>query len=429
MVLSLAVLACLPTVGQQRQATPVVVSPVIERKVPESIRLVGTVRADRIATVASEVDGLVAAFEAEEGQFLTQGDVICQLNDEVAQLLLTGAQAELQQRQEELSELEAGTRKEELRRLEAYVAEAEARLRQWEFERNRIARLFEANQANPKEKHDADMEYLAAERRLNQAKAEYEMAVNGPRAEVIASARYAVAAQQAVVQRLERDFRRAQILAPFDGFIVEQLVEIGEWINAGGPVCRLVGIEKVKVRVDVPESAIAFAKPQAPALVVVEALGRRYESQIARVIPLAREAARSFPVEIDLANEDHALLPGMLVRAQVPAGPEASRLMVTKDAIVARGLEKTIFVIRQQEGGPAMAMPMNVTTGLEFEGLVEVQAAGLQAGDRVVSRANERLFGPTAVAPQTAAESEQPGGPGDRSPTASGGASAGGEVN
>jgi hypothetical protein len=46
-----------------------------------------------------------------------------------------------------------------------------------------------------------------------------------------------------------------------------------------------------------------------------------------------------------------------------------------------------------------MAMPMNVTTGLEIDDLVEVDAPGVQPGDMVVCRANERLFGPSPVIP------------------------------
>ena len=379
---------------------PVVVAPVTERDVPASIRLVGTIFADKTATVASEVSGLVAEFTAQEGQFLKAGDVICRLDSEVARLRLAEAVADLERRRAELAEYEHGERPEELRRLEAAVSEAEALYEKAKFERDRVAGLYAQQQANPKEKNDADLEFIAAERRLAQARASLEKARTWPRAEQRAQVRYQVAAQEAVTRRFERDVQKSEIRAPFDGFVVSKKVEKGEWIDAGGAVCGMIAVETVKIRTDVPENAISFARAGAPASVEVEALSRSYAAKIARVIPQATAAARTFPVEIDLPNADHTLLPGMFVWAHVPAGPPGQRLMVTKDAIVSRGTSKQLFVIRPGPQGAQMAVPTAVTTGLEVAGEVEVQAEGIRAGDLVVCRANERLFGPTSVIPQ-----------------------------
>jgi multidrug efflux pump subunit AcrA (membrane-fusion protein) len=161
----------------------------------------------------------------------------------------------------------------------------------------------------------------------------------------------------------------------------------------------------------VPERDIVFARTGEPASVEIEALGETRLGAITRVIPLAAEAARTFPVEIDLPNTDHRLLPGMFVWAHVPAGPRGKRLLVSKDAIVAQGPSKTVFVVRpspdpKQPG--EVAMPVSVTTGLELPGEVEINAPGLMAGDRVVTRANERLHGPTPVIPMPAGK-EAPG--------------------
>ena len=41
--------------------------------------------------------------------------------------------------------------------------------------------------------------------------------------------------------------------APFDGSLVESLVEIGEWVNRGQAVGRVVATDTVRVVTDVPE--------------------------------------------------------------------------------------------------------------------------------------------------------------------------------
>lgn len=388
------------TAGQGRGPMPVGVSPVVERNIPPSMRLVGTIRADRSATVATEVSGIIASFAAEEGQFLAADDVICRLDPAVVELRLAQERATLAGLQAQLEELQRGERPEEIQRLEAVVKETEADLNKWAFERKRVSELFERGQSSDKEQHDTEMEYLAARSRLTQAEAALQKARNGPRVEKIARAKQAVVAQQSVVQRLERDRAKTEIRAPFAGELTVKRTEVGEWIDEGGDVCDLIARERVRVRADVPESAVAFAKVGAETTIEIEALRQTRTATISRVIPQAIPAARTFPVEIDLPNEDHSLLPGMFVWAYVPAGPAGKRMMVSPDAIVAQGTQKSVFVVREQPDGTHLAVPLNVRTGLEVGGLIEVQSDALQPGDRVVARANERLRGPTPIIPQ-----------------------------
>lgn len=426
MMLQILPLVALLAAQHGPSAQPVVVAPVVERDIPPTLRLVGTVLPEKRCVIAVETSGVVKEVSISEGQFVKRGAVIARIDPELAELRLAAAVAQLGSLEAKRDELEAGTRAEVLERQRATVQEAEALHKKWLYERDRIAELTKRGESNEKERHDTEMEFLAAERRLAAAKAELDMWTNGPRAEEKARARYDVAAQLAVVNELRRDRNKTEIVAPFDGFIVSKNTEVGEWLQAGGgfqsggAVGEIVAIETVKIRVDVPESAIPFVRGGSAASIEVEALGRSQPLTITRVIPLAAPASRTFPIEIDVANSDHALLPGMFVWANVPAGPVGKRLMVSKDAIVAQGAAKQIFVVRDAPasgapGAPAesaapdgsgaanapskMAMPLSVTTGLEVGTEVEVQAAGLKAGDLVVVRANERINGPTAVIP------------------------------
>jgi multidrug efflux pump subunit AcrA (membrane-fusion protein) len=383
---------------------PVEVAAIIERDVPPSLRLVGTINPDRRSVIASEVSGLVAAFTADEGTFVEPGTVICRLNNTVAQLAYDEALATLEALQQQLTQMLNGERKEDLDRWDALVAEAEAMVKKWEYERTRTRELVARGQGADKEAHDAEMEFLAAQSRLAQAKAHLERARNGARAEELARMRAQVAAQQAAMKRAARDLNRTEIRAPFAGAVVAKHTEVGAWVATGAAVCELIALDTVRVRTDVPESVIGFATVGAPATVEVEALGKSLSGTIARVVPQADPTARTFPVEIDLANKDHKLLSGMFVWAQVPAGPTGKRLMVTKDAVVARGLSKTIYVVRPTGENVFTAFPTAVATGLELGGEVEVSAQGLKAGDVVVSRANERLMDfPMPVTPLPAA--------------------------
>lgn len=378
---------------------PVAVAPVVERELPATLRLVGTATANRSSVVAAEVTGVVARFETEEGDFLKKGALVCAIDPAVARFRADEARARLAALQAEWDELKNGVRAEELRRWQAAADEAEATLAKWQFERQRITALDESGRSSPKERHDAEMEYLAAAGRLAQIRAQLDQAKNGARVEELAAAKAGVDGAAAVLKRLERDLEKTEIHAPFDGFVVAKRSEVGEWIAEGGPVCEMIDVETVRIRCDAPASAVRFAQRGAPASVEIEALGVSRAATVARIIPRAAAAARTFPVEIELENADHAILPGMFTWAHVPAGEVTTRQLIHRDAIVNRGGSKTIFVVRPGAEGAPMAMPLSVETGLEFGGEIEVRATGLRAGDLVVCRANERLYGPTPVTP------------------------------
>ncbi|MCA9242859.1 MAG: efflux RND transporter periplasmic adaptor subunit [Phycisphaerales bacterium] len=396
-----------------RPPAQVVVAPVVARDTSAMIRLVGTVRADRRSVVAAEVEGIVSEWPADEGAALKAGDVICQLDPTVATMWRDEAQRRLDALQARLDELKNGERRETLERLRAAVAEFDAVEQQLRFERDRQQKLFENSQTSAKEQHDAEMEHMAAAQRLAQARFALEQAENGARAEVIAQARAEVEAQRAVVARLSRNVEKTRVVAPFDGYVVQKRSEIGEWVSAGDPVCELVAIDKVRVRADAPESAIRFARPGAPAILVIEALGETRNAEISRLIPMAVENARTFPVEVDVENADGRLLPGMFVWTHVPCGPSGTRMMAPKDALVPSAGSLTVYVIRPGENGAQMAIPTPVRTGIEAGLDVELISDAIHPGDLVVSRANERLMGPSPVVftPPGGATPKEPAAP------------------
>ncbi len=401
---------------------PVVVETVVERDLPPTLRLVGTVRPDRFAVVAAEVAGRIDAFVADEGQAVKAGDVIARVEAIVPTLRRDEARATLAALRARLAELEQGERPEELSRIEAMIGEGNAMVAKWKFEAERTKALYESNSSSEKERVDAAAELAAAQRRVAQMEAQLDMA-RKPRPEVVLRVRQEVAAQEAVLARFEHDVEKTAIRAPFDAVITSKRSEAGAWIEVGGPVAEIISLTTVRVRVDVPENAIAFARVGAPASLEIEALGKDLTATISRCIPLANSTARTFPVEIDVPNSDRALFAGLFVWAQVPAGPTEKRLMVSKDALVARGGSKQIFVIRTMAPDqPPMAMPLPVKAGLEVAGQVAVQADGLKAGDQVVVRANERLYGPMPVLPRAVGEGE-PGTPPSSAPAGPGGPS------
>ena len=366
--------------AQPGEALSVAVAPMVRKEVATTLEVVGTVNPNTTSVLSPEIGGLIAEMPVRQGDRVARGQVICRLKDDTLKIELRGAQAEL----------EAGTRPDELKRLRAAVEEARAEFARWEYEKQRISRLYEQNKASEKEYRDTLTAYTGAAKRLAQAEALLSLAEEGPRREVKLQARHAVAAQQAAIDRIENQIDKTILRAPFAGAVVRKMAEVGEWVQPGAGVCELVDLETVLVRVDVPESAIAFLRIGQEVSVRFDAIDGRRRAEVRHIIPRADPTARTFPVELEAPNADHTLLAGMFARAAVPASKPTQALLAPWDALTRDGNRTFVYVIREK-GPMTMARRVDVEVLAERTDAVAVRGFGLRDGDSVVVTGNEML--------------------------------------
>jgi multidrug efflux pump subunit AcrA (membrane-fusion protein) len=380
-----------------------------KRDVDQTMALVATVEPNRRAVLGAEVAGLVADMPVRQGDTVEEGQVVCRLRDVTLRFSLREQEARLERLRAELDELEAGTRQEDLDRLRAARDEAKALLQRWEFEKQRVDRLYEGTRASDKEYHDVYAEYNAARERLAQAEAAYSLAKAGPRQEVIAAAQHALSAQEAVVARVSDDLAKTEIKAPFKGSIAQRFAEVGEWVTLGGNVVELIELDPVLVRVDVPQTAIPYVLGGDEVRVHVDALRQTYRGTVKHVMAQADLSARTFPVEIELPNPEWRMRAGMSAHVIVPSGAREPSVVIPKDAVVERdGVNYAALVSPGPQG--LMGIPIPVTLGAEAGESVAVTSGNIPAGAQVVTRGNEQILFPRPVtvegAPPPSATSE-----------------------
>jgi multidrug efflux pump subunit AcrA (membrane-fusion protein) len=380
----------------QRPTPQVAVTKVIEHEVPETITVPGTVMPKLRSTLAAEIGGLVRKIDIRAGDDVKESRVVCELENRTLLIRKQEAETELAQAKSVLEELEAGSRLPTLTRLKAAVGEARALHDMWEFEKKRVDDLFEGSQGSEKEVRDTKAQALAAEQRLAQAEAAYELALEGERKEKVDQARLEVIFKQLAVQRIEDEIRKTRVLAPYDGSIIRKYVEVGEWVNEGGQVAELISLIRVLVLVQVPESAIPYLHVGDPVRVTSDALKKDFMGQISHIIAQADDSARTFPIEIVVTNDTGELKSGMFVRATLRSGPRGLHTVVPKDAVVHRDGFNYVSIVEEQ-GDVMMAFPTPVKLGGEDGHLIAVTSDRIRAGTTVVTTGNERLQFPTEV--------------------------------
>jgi RND family efflux transporter MFP subunit len=376
----------------------VIGAPVIEREIAASQTFVGTVMPLKKAIVGSAVDGRVVEFPLNEGDRVEQGQPLAQLLTDTIKLEIATAEAELALRQQQLAELENGTRPEEIEQAKARMLAAQGRVKYADARRVRADNLNRTGGAMSDEERD-EIYALAieAEQSYLELKAAYELAVEGPRKEQIAQARAQVAMSQATVERLKDQLTKHTIVARFPGYVTAEHTEVGQWVKQGDPVAEVSGLDEVEVTAYVVEQYVPHVRTGMQVSVELPALaGRDFTGVVSAVVPQADVQARTFPVKVRVKNEmagDEPLIKsGMYARVKLPTGARQMASLVPKDALVLGGPQPTVFVVdlaapKAQKG---KVRPVPVHLGNADGSWIQV-TGDVAPGQVVVVQGNERL--------------------------------------
>ena len=389
------------------EAVPVVVSSVTRMELARGQSFVGTVYPFRESDVGSAVDGRLVSLPIEDGQAVRKGDTLAELLRGLLEIERSGAVASLDQRRQELAELQAGSRPEEIEQAKAEEEGLEARLAYAESRLTRLERLVGRGTATTDELQDGQTELRRIKAELRAKQAALAMVEAGPRKEVIAQAAAAVAVQEAVVQRIDDQLAKHTIRAPFDGWVVERFAEEGEWVQRSGLVARIVELDRVEVVVQLPELYVSSLQQGTDVRLEFDAAPlQTWIGKVERIIPQADLRSRSFPVQVVLENRimdgQPVLRGGMLARAWLPVGARGEVTVVPKDALVLGTGTPLVYAVDADDdaAGTGSVRPVPVTLGATVAGSVEV-TGGVEPGQLVVTRGNERLRPGAAVKFQT----------------------------
>jgi len=383
------------TVRGQGGPANVVVAPVAKRDLSAERAFVANVKPWRHATIGSAVDGRVLEYLVKGGQSVEKSQPLAQLRTKTIEIEIAAAEAELQLREAELRELKNGSRADEIALAEALADIAKANNEYAKAKLQRAQRLYRESTGMSQDEYEATRaESLVSVAKVAEAESSLRLVKDGPRQETIDQAAARVEVQKQVLAGLNDRKDKYTIRAPFAGFVSQELTETGAWVQQGDPVAEVVEIDPVEIEVYVPETGIRFVKLGGSVNVAVEALPEQvFQGTIERIVPLADNRARTFPVRVRVPNPKtdgrHALLPGMLARVSLPAGSLEPRLLVPKDALQFGGEKPIVYVVFENK---ATVVPVKLGPSSGQWVAVDTLAPGqLKEGDFVITRGNERL--------------------------------------
>jgi RND family efflux transporter MFP subunit len=198
---------------------------------------------------------------------------------------------------------------------------------------------------------------------------------------------------QAMIARAEAELRFNQInldytkvSAPYDGVITRRLTETGAYVQVGDPVVFMIADQNLEVEAEVPFERLAGLQEGTAADFTLDD-GTHHRAIVRAVLPSENPLTRTRVVRFTPRFNGliSRLANAQSVTVAIPAGAARDVLSVHKDAIIRR-LGKTVVYVVVGDKAEARTIEIGEGMGERLEVL-----SGLEEGEMVVTRGNERL--------------------------------------
>jgi HlyD family secretion protein len=292
--------------GQRRVEGPRYITEAVARgDLSVNVTANGTLQPTRSVNIGSELSGTVAKVLVDINDRVKKGQVLVELDTARLRDQISRSRAAL-----------AST--------EARVAQAVATVKE---ARGNLARMQEVRRLSSG-KVPSQAEFETAQATLERATADE------------AAARATVADARAALSSDETNLGKASIRAPIDGVVLTRAVDPGNAVAASLQAVTLFtlaeDLTKMRLQVNVDEADVGQVREGQRAFFTVSAYpNRKYPAVIVRVGygSTTKDNVVTYVAELEVANEDMSLRPGMTATATVTATERRGVLLVPNAAL------------------------------------------------------------------------------------------------
>lgn len=375
------------------QAPPVRVAKATVGDIPVMVKTIGTVLANSIVLVKSQVDGPLMAASFREGQMVKKGDLLFRIDPAPFEAALRQSQAQMQRDQAQLASAQA----------------------------------------------DADRAMMLAERGIVSAQ---------QRDQLVASAKAlaaSVEADKAAVERAQLNLGYTTIRSPINGKTGAYIVHPGNQVHASDQagLVNITEIQPVKIAFNLPQGDLPQLQNRMNEGDLIAGVTIRSDIAIAAAT-LADSLEKEIPVKVDFIgnvveartgtielratfdNPDLRLVPGELVDVSVRLDTLKQVVIVPRDSVNVGQGGNYVFVVDDE-----MKAQMKPVRVLYQDQSIAALGAGIEATDRVITDGQLRVTpgGPVVITEPEGASAQsatlRTANPENAAPQAAGGQAAG----
>lgn len=220
---------------------------------PDVITLQGQMQMQQ-TSIAAKVPGRIAQIMVTEGDKVTVGQQLIEMDSPEINAKINQAQAGKQMAQSQLDKAENGARPQEIAQAKAAWQANKAASDLAENTYQRVNRLYEEGLMARQKRDEAYAQYLATQDQTEAARLQYDLAMEGARSEDKSAASAQVAQVDAQLDEALAAKQEANLKSPIAGIVDNVIVSAGEVIGQGVPLLTLVNTNDQWVVLNVTEN-------------------------------------------------------------------------------------------------------------------------------------------------------------------------------
>lgn len=285
-----------------------------------SAEFVGTLQARATADLYAKLNGQILEMRADTGDRVRAGQVLARIDP-----------GELNERVQQAQAAQ--------RMAEATMGERRATLSIARSTAERTRTLFEQQLVSQQQHDQAQAELQAAEAQVEVARA-------------------AVAQASANVGAARAELEKTLIIAPFSGVIGKRYLDRGAFAATNRPVFSMVDLSTIKTTVPLTEKDAARVRVGQAATVTLEAdPAARFQGVVARIASIFDPNTNTTEAEVEIANADGRLKPGMFANVAIAFAVEPGALLVPRSAVVEDERDTFLFLAEEPDAPPGGEQP------------------------------------------------------------------------
>ena len=299
--------------------------PVRAETVSLYVEAYGTVRPREALSLVAEVRGQVVGIDPvfEEGRFIPKGTILIQIDPRTYRLEVDRRKVQVKQAAAEIKRLD-----QEVINLKARLKIAKSDVKLAKNEYLRLKKLIDKKVISQSQLDKTEQTYLASQERLQAL--ENQLALTKPSKEQLVAQRDMA---MVMLQEAQLDLERTAIIAPFDGWALEKVIEKGQHVNAGQYLGKIYNAGELEIEVRIPVKDFKWLpanmdqNPSAHAEIFFESGETQYlwKGHVTRIKAQLDEKTRTLPMIIEtdttMSKADNdgnfRLRPGMFVNVRI----------------------------------------------------------------------------------------------------------------
>jgi multidrug efflux pump subunit AcrA (membrane-fusion protein) len=318
------------------------------RQVSAGFEETGSFVADESSDIAPAVAGRVIATPVNVGDFVKQGQIVCEMDHRDAQLRLDQMRAQLDEATATVRQAQSriglnanrtfdASAVPEVAAAKASYESAQAQARLAAADAKRYENLVKTGDVSRSAFEKAHTQQETADAQANAAKQQYEAALNGARQSygAVETSQASLEGMRAQLAQAEKGVADTTIHAPFDGYISARPVAAGEHVALTDKIATIVRIGTMKLQLQTPEQRSARASVGMSVVAHVSAFpDRDFQGKVSAINPSVDPNSRAFILEARFNNPKGELRPGMFATARVLLPGTEDAVFVPHSAVV-----------------------------------------------------------------------------------------------